>query len=783
MANVVGSSVERVEDARLLTGRGRFTDDVRLPGTLHAAFLRSIVPHARIRRIDVERARTLPGVSAVFTAADFEGVVQPLDFSAGIPGHTLPTFGPLSGDKARYVGDPLAVVVATSRYVAEDALGLIDVEFEELPHVLTVEDALAVGAPVLFEELGDNLVYDALHEYGDVEAAFAAADRVVTATIAQHRFTSSALETRGAVASYDPESGELLYHSSNKSPHMLRVRLSEHLGLPQHRIRVVTKDVGGAFGGKGAIWREDLAVAAASLLLGRPVKWIEDRSENLTAFGGAREEDLDLEAAVDADGVILGLRVRMRMNHGAYPGMWLTPMFAALVRSTILSALRVRAMSFATTIAATNKNTYISYRGPGASETLARERLLDAVAAELGLDAVEIRRRNLLTRAEQPRVQPNGVTVHRAHARETLEAAVELAGYDELRREQERARAEARLVGIGVATSIQPCPGFPDWWRAVGYRTEPEPARVRLEPDGRLTVVTSEMPTGQGHETTLAQVAADCLGVPFGDVHVVFGDTQTTPFYYFGSGASRASNMGAGAVLRATGTLKRRILELAAHLLEVRADDLELADGAVRARGAPSRQVTLEELARRAYREPDAFPPGAAAGLDALEYYEPEEGSGGWAASTHVCVVEVDGETGVVGIRRYVVVEDCGPLINPAVVAGQIRGGIAQGLGGALLEHAAYDEDGQFLAGTFMTYLLPTALEVPEVEIHHLEIPTDDPVPFRGVGESGAIMAPAVLSAAIEDALRPFGVRVDRLPLTPTRILELIGAIPVESPG
>jgi len=761
----LGQSIPRREDVRLLTGRGRFVDDIQLPNMLHAAFLRSPLAHARVLSLGTQAARAMAGVHAVYTAQDLKDLIKPIHFDPHIEGHRVPSYTALSGDKVRFVGDPLAVVVADDRSLAEDALSAIEVEWEPLQAVMTVDEAVASDAPLIFEDLDDNVIYHALHEYGDLDGAFSRADRVIPISIKQARVTSSAMETRGIVVDVNPASEEMTCYASSKAPHMLRGRIAEHLGLDHHQIRVIVKDVGGAFGGKGAVWREDLVVAAASKLLGRPVKWIEDRVENLTAFGGARDQGVEIDAAVQSDGTILALRMRMWLNHGAYPGMWLTPMFAALVRATVLSQLRVDTFAFETLIAATNKNTYISYRGPGSAETLVRERVLDVIAAELDVDPVDIRRKNLLTVEEQPWEMPMGVTVHRAHARETLERAVELADYTALRANQVSARADGRLVGIGIATSIQPCPGFPDWWEAIGYKTEPAPARLRLEPDGTITLVTSEMPTGQGHETTLAQVAAAELGIPFGHVRVVLGDTQTTPFYYFGTGASRSSNMGAKAVISAARELRRRLAELGAARLGLEPYEAELP---------------FAEIARSIYADGDATSLEAA---DVLVYYKPSPTEGGWAASTHLCVVEIDRRFGTIEIQRYIVAEDCGQMINPAVVEGQIRGGITQGIGVTLLEHAAYDEDGQHLAGSYLTYVLPKAQDIPEIEIEHMDIPTDDDFSARGVGESGMLMAPAVLANAIEDALRPFGARVTELPLTPDRVLQLMGELPSESSG
>lgn len=781
VSRMIGSRVQRVEDGRLLTGTGRFVDDVQLPRMLHAAFLRSYMAHGRIASIDVSDALAMPGVVAVYTAAELEGHARPLDFGLGIEGHRPPVHEALCRDKVRYVGDPLAMVVAETRHLAEDAVERIQVELDELPVVVSVVDALAPGAPLLFDELGDNVIHRDAYSFGDVEATFAEAHQVITETFEQHRFGLVSMEGRGCVAHFEPSTGELTFWASTQSTHMLRSRLSEILDHPFHRVRVMAGDVGGAFGGKGAIYREDVAVAVASKLIGRPVKWIEDRAENLTAMGSAREDTLRVDAAVSEAGIILALRIAMTMNHGAYPGMWPAPIFAALCRCTILSALRVPTFAFETTIVATNKNSYVSYRGPGASETLVRERMMDVIANELGMDPVEVRRRNLLRQDEQPWRMPTGATVDRQCALETLDRAVEVVGYDAFREEQREARAQGRLLGIGFATSIQPCPAFPDWWESIGYPSERSPARVRLEPDGRVTVITSEMPHGQGHETTLAQVAADELGVAFDDVRVVLGDTQATPFYYFGTGASRGAPIGAASVLASSRELKDRVLQLASHVLEVGVDDLELRDGAVSAVGAPMRSVALSDLARRAYRSPETLPPEASPDLDVLRHLEADDAPGGWASMTHVCVVEVDRLTGAVSIPRYLVVEHCGQMINPALVDGQIRGGVAQGIGGVLYEHAAYDNQGQFLAGTFQTYLLPSAEGLPKVDIHHLELPSDTHSDFRGVGEGGAIMAPAALANAIEDALAPRGIRINRLPLSPTRMLELMGVIPVDT--
>ena len=786
IGRLIGSRVERVEDERILTGHGRYVDDVRLPGMLHLAFLRSPHAHARILSIDATAARDLPGVHLVLLSEDVTAqVTERMNYDMGVPGHRAPLFDALTGDVVRYVGDPVAAVVADSRAIAEDACAAISVEWQPLAPLLSVEDALAEDATVVFEELGDNIIYDdepGAYDFGDVDGAMAAADRVVELTIDEHRFGLVPMEGRGGVADWDAGERKLTYHASTQSAHLYRMYLSRYLGVPQSRVRVLAGDVGGAFGSKWAMYREDVVIAVASRLLKRPVKWIEDRFENLTALGSAREETVAMRAAVNDDGSILALEAHMTLNHGSYPAQPPAPLFAALARVQITGALRIPNFRWRTTCVATHKNPYVSYRGPGSVETLARERLIDTIARELDLDPLDVRRRNFVTLDEQPVPNATGAVIDRIDALRTLETAVEAIGYDAFRERQRAARAEGRHIGIGMASTIHPFPGPKTWWDALGFPLEGETGRVRIEPDGTVTVYSGQVPHGQGHETTLAQVVADQLGVGLEDVTVVTGDTDRVPFFFFGTGASKGATMASGSVVFPARTLRERVLRIAAEQLEVSPEDLDIEDRTVFVRGARSRSTTLAEVATTAYMAPGTLPAGVETSLEATAKFEGD--TSGWSAATHICTVEVDVETGHVHVDRYVVAEDCGTIIHPGVVEGQIRGGAAQGLAGMLLEHCAYDDEGRPLAASLQDYLVPTAMEIPEIEILHLESgDPDDPVPFRGVGEGGCSQAPGALTNAVEDALRPFGIRLDTFPLTPTRVLELIGTLPAATPA
>jgi carbon-monoxide dehydrogenase large subunit len=769
-----GASVRRSEDPRILTGSGRYVDDIKLPGMLHAAFVRSPLAHARVLSVDVSAARALPGVVAAFTGADLEAMTVPgpdaLSALMGGGGPT-PEFTLLATDKVRFAGDPVAVVVAGSRSLAEDGCELVDVRYDGLPPVVQASFALDPGSPPLFANLGDNIARPhSRRESGDVAATFARADRVIDFHIDVHRHQNVPMEGRGCVVSYDSGSGVLTMYAATQSVHLSRMVVAMRLGMEQDQVRVLAGDVGGSFGLKIGASREELATAAASRALGRPVKWVEDRGENLTASGQAREESFDVRAAVSNDGGLLGLDVKLVIDTGSYPGMG--GMVPSIIEAMLPGPYRLAALGFESTAVTTNKPSYVAYRGPWASETFVRERVIDLIAAELGLDPLEIRLRNVAPRTDPPAVMVTGRPLAGITTRESLERVAQLVDFPAFRRRQAQARADGRYLGIGVATFIEAAPGP----REPGGPGSDDPMgvesmRLRLAGDGTVELFTGQMPHGQSHQTTLAQIAADEFGVPFEQVRVVVGDTDVVPFGL--TGGSRSATMTGGVTLHGARQLKAKVLGFASHLMEASAQDLQITDGQIFVRGDPASAITVAEVARRAAAGQSGE--GVDTGLAVEAAFD--GGEGGWSGGTHCAIVEVDTGTGLVTVERYVVAEDCGALINPAIVDGQIRGGVAQGIGAVLLERSVYDQDGNCQTATFMDYLVPTACDIPRIEIEHLQtVPLDADVNFRGVGEGGMIVAPPTIVNAIENALSPFGVRIYEQHLPPARILELIAA-------
>ncbi len=682
-------------------------------------------------------------------------------------GGPVPEFTLLATDKVRFVGDPVAVVIAESRYLAEDGCELVEVEYDDLPPVASAAVALDPASPPLFANLGDNIARPhSRNEFGDVAGTFAAADRVFDFRIDVHRHQNVPMEGRGCVASYDPDSGRMTMYAATQSVHVSKIAVAMRLGLEQDKIRVLAGDIGGSFGLKIGASREELAAAAASRALGRPVKWVEDRGENLMASGQAREESFDVRAAVSNEGDLLGLDVKMVIDTGAYPAMG--GMVPGIIEAMLPGPYKMAALGFESTGVTTNKASYVAYRGPWASETFVRERVLDLIAKDLGLDPVEIRLRNVAARTEPPAVMLTGRPLVGVTTREGLERVARLVDVPAFRRRQAEARAQGRYLGLGLATFIEAAPGP----RSPDGPSGPmgmESMRLRLDEDGIVVLFTGQMPHGQSHQTTLAQIAADEFGVPFEQVRVVVGDSDVVPFGL--TGGSRSATMTGGVTLHGARQLKAKVLGFASHLMEASAQDLLITEGSVWVRGDPASAISVTEVARRAAT--GQFGDDVDAKLEVEAMFD--GGEGGWSGGTHCAIVEVDVETGLVTVERYVLAEDCGALINPAVVEGQIRGGVAQGIGAVLLERSAYDEDGNFQSSTFMDYLMPTACDVPRIEIEHIEtVPLDDDVNFRGVGEGGMIVAPPTIVNAIEDALAPFGVRIYEQHLPPNRILELI---------
>lgn len=788
----IGQRLPRREDPRFLTGRTRYVDDLRLPRMVHAAFLRSFHAHAEVRAFRIERAAGHPGVVGVLTSEDASHLARPIKADLRLPEWKSSDFPIMGWPRVRFVGEPLAVVAALDRYVAEDAAELIEVDYDLLPVVADAERALESGSPLIHEHWGDNVFMERWTRAGDVESAFAQADLVWERTYRIHRHTGYPMEGRACLVDYRRESGALTFYAATQIPHLMRTELADILGLPENSIRVFAPDVGGGFGIKVHLFPEYVAVALLSMRLDRPVKWVEDAREHLLASTHAREHTHRVRAALRNDGTILGLGVDVVVDCGAY-SVW--PGTAGADPSQAASVLpglyRIVNYEARTRAVATNKCPLGAYRGVGRpAATFTMERLIEDVGRALGLDPVEIRRRNYIRDDEFPYTSVTGLQYDSASPLAALEKAVEAIGYARFREEQMKARAEGRYLGVGFGSFIeQTAHAAAEYARrgtaiVLGFF---DTVSVVLDPSGKVTVDSSLHSHGQGHETTLAQVVAERLGVPLEDVRVRFGDTATVP-YGMGTFASRSAVMGGGAAWKAAESVRRVLLKVAGHVMEVGPDDLEIVGGTIRVKGSPAHRMTVAEVTRLAYHQADRLPPDVRPiDLSSTEMYDAHPGTGAFTNAIHAAVVEVDVATGFVRILRYVVVEDCGTMINPLIVAGQVHGGVAQGIGGALYEQLVYDENGQMLSQTLVEYLLPSALEVPPIEVHHIETPSPFTIGgFKGAGESGAIAPLATLGNAVSDALAPLGVSVDSLPLSPERVLALVrgvsvGTVPVSA--
>jgi aerobic carbon-monoxide dehydrogenase large subunit len=777
-AKLLGARVRRLEDPRVLLGATRYVDDMRLPGTLAIAFVRSPHAHARIVAVDARRASSVPGVHAVLTAADLETILPPLrvahDPATGRPPCRTVVWPVLACGKARFVGEAVAAVVAEDRAIAEDAAGLVDVDWDPLEPVVDVERATAAGAPLVHDDWPDNVYQRVDASLGDVAGTFRAADLVVSETFRSGRHLALPMEGRGTVAAWERATATLTVWASTQMPHVLREHIARLLALPEHSVRVIAVDVGGGFGLKAHIFPEELLPAALARRLGRPVEWIEDRREHLAASQHARDQLVRAELALAKDGTMLGLRAHITADIGAYCEYpW--PTFEANVTATAMPGpYTIRAFAYQTLSVATNKCSIGAYRGVGQPiGVLAMERLVDIAAARLGIDCVELRRRNMIASDAHPWTTVFGTSIESGSHRECLAKAVEMIHRDGAGTRREEARRRGRRRGIGFASYVEVTAPNSQVWQMLGPATGGhEPATVRVETDGCVTVAVGVNSQGQSHETTFAQIAADRLGVTLEDVRVVQGDTATTPRGWVTGGSKSAVATG-GAVLRAAERLREKLLHAASRLCELPVADLDLRDGSVcrAADGAsitPIREIAAAVWLGRAGPTPDGEP-----GLEVTTRYEPPPLT--HSNSTHAVEVDVDVETGRVEIVRYVAVEDCGTILNPLVVDGQIQGGIAQGIGAALYEEIVYDENGQLLTGTLMDYLPPTAADVPRVAIAHIETPSPYTAGgMKGVGEGGAIAPPAAIANAVADALAEFAPRVSRVPLTPERVLAII---------
>jgi aerobic carbon-monoxide dehydrogenase large subunit len=676
----------------------------------------------------------------------------------------------------RMTGEPVVLVIADSRYRAEDAGQLVDVHYRDLPPVLSIEDALADNAPAIHDEVPDNLFNKFETTTGDLDDAFAEADELVELEIRQQRYCAVAMEMRVAIASYDRASGELTAWLSSQVPHIARTGLAKHLGLPENKVRVIAPDMGGGFGAKCVLYPEDVAVAAASRLLGRPVRWVSDRAEDLHATTHGREQLHRIRAAATSDGRVLAVSSEIYAANGAYaPWPYTAALDSGQASENVTGPYDIPAYARRVRAVVTNKAPMGPYRGVGrVIACLGIERAMDELAARVGLDPLEVRRRNLVR--EFPHTTAVGLRFESGDYAGMLDLLEDAIGWKRLRAENEKLRTRGVYRGLGVALAVEQSAYGPQALASrkmeltLGYDT----SSIRVEPDGRVRVAVGLHNHGQGHETTIAQIAAAQLGIDPGDVQVVWGDTEIVP-YGLGTWASRSTVCCGGATILASRDVRDKVLRLAAEMLEASVDDLELADGEVTVRGAPGRGVSFREVARRAAFEPDQLADGEEPGLESTRRFVPPD-PGTFSSSAHAAHVELDPETGAVRVLRYVVAEDCGTIVNPMIVDGQVQGGVAQGIGGALYEHLVYDEAGNLVSGSLMDYLVPTACELPPVEVRHLESPTPFvPGGFKGMGEGGAVNSPAAIVSAVNDALRPFGVVANHTPITPEWVLDALG--------
>ena len=780
----VGTALHRKEDARFVAGRGTYLDDLSRPGILHCAMLRSPHAHARIVRVDTRAAEALPGVLAVLTGAEaarMSGPIRPL----------IPTPVPLRDyclavDCARFAGEPVAAVAAVDRATAEDAGERIVVEYEPLPVAVDPEAAIEPGAPLLYPELGTNVLWHDTFTYGDVDGAFARADGVLGEHFEIQRYASTPLETFGVIAEHDAGRDAYTFWTNDQRPGLTLAILAESLGVPQSRLRLVVPDVGGGFGNK----RRPAYLLIAALLArkaGRPVKWIEDRLENLAALMHAANAVMRLELAYRADGTVLALRARDVTDEGKN---LVSPTQHNLIKlGNIANGYRIEAIQYEAYSVLTNKCPTGANRGIGKPfMCFAVERVMTLLARRLGLDPAEVRMRNYVRSEEMPYTTPPGARYDSGDYPATLRTALARFDYAGWRAEQGRARAAGRLLGIGIATSVEPAgTNLASYELITGRRAasgSAEAAMVRVEPDGTVRAAIGNPGSGQGYETAIAQIVADELGVTPDAVSVERGfDSTTTPWLYLsGNYSNKFSVTDVGAVVGAARKVREKLLRIAAHRLEAALDDLELADGQARVRGAPDTALTLRELARTAYADVLGLPPGEEPGLEARHAHQnplaEPVGPGRrvrsqlvFSNAAHVTLVEIDPRTGFVKILKHVVVHDCGRELNPLIVEGMVHGSTVHGMGAALLEEFRYDEGGQLLTATFMDYLKPTTLDVPDIEVDRLEHPSPfTPLGAKGVGEGGAIPGPAAVANAVEDALGHLGVVVRALPITPERV-------------
>jgi carbon-monoxide dehydrogenase large subunit len=761
--------MKRLEDPRLVRGAGTYTDDVRLPGMLHASILRSPHAHARIQKIDVSAAKAIPGVVAVLTGADVNEACGLVPCAAAIPDLKAPKHTVLAKDRVYFVGHPVAVAIATDPYIASDASDAIDVDYDPLPVVTNLEEAVKPGTPLTHPDLGTNIAYTHSVSGGsDIDDAFRKADRILKHRLYHQRLTPMPIEPRGAIAAYHPGEGSLTLWSSTQIPHLLRTLLPGMIGVAENKLRIVAPEVGGGFGCKLNVYAEEALICHLAMRLNTPVKWIESRRDNAAATIHGRDQIGEYEVAVKNDGTILGIKTRTLADLGSYLQL-LTPAVPTLTGLVLTGSYRIPAVKIDIIGVYTNKMSTDAYRGAGRPEaTYLIERLMDFIAHELGIDRIQLRQKHFPKPSEFPFATACGVTYDSGDYQAALTEAKKIGNWDQLLKDRAAARAAGKLSGIGVSTYVEICGMGPSKAMPAGGW---EWGCVRMEISAKVTVITGVSPHGQGQETTFSQIVGDRLGVPIGDVVILHGDTNVA-HYGRDTYGSRATAVGGSAIVMCIDKIVAKAKQIAAHVLETTADHVEFANGTFSSPGVSTRQLSWADVAGEAYIAKN-LPAGLEPGLEASSFFEPENFT--YPFGTHICAVEVDRDTGQVKITKYIAVDDCGPQINPLIVEGQVQGGIAHSIGQVLFERTVYDENGQLLTGEFMDYPLPRAADIPEYVLGATVTPTPvNPLGIKGVGEAGTIGATPAIANAVLDALEPLGVTHLDLPMTPERVWQAI---------
>jgi len=764
----VGQAMKRKEDPRLVSGTSTYVDDVVLPGMLHMAVTRSIHAHARIKRVDTSKAQKLPGVIAVVTGEEVTAHCGLTPCAASLPNMKKALRPLLAMNKVRFVGEPIAAVVAENKYIARDAADLVEIDYEPLPVVVDPEKAMDPASPRLYEEFSDNIAFNFFFESGNTEEAFKKADVIVKERLINQRLAPVTMEPRGVVASYRKPDNELVVWCSTQTPHGLRTLLANMLHVPENQTRVIAPEVGGAFGCKVDLYAEDGLVGYLAKKTGRPVKWIEGRRENLAATIHGRGQIDDVELALKKDGTILGMRVKAIADLGAFLSFF-TPMIPTLTGLLAPGCYKVPALKFDLVGVLTNKMATDAYRGAGRPEaTYLIERIVDVAAQKLKIDPAEIRRKNFPQPSEFPFKTSGGVIYDSANYEAALDLALERADYKALRQKQAQLRKQGKYMGIGLSSYVEICSAGPS--HAVGGGGW-EAGTVRIERTGKVSVLTGVSPHGQGQETSFAQIVADGFGIEPDDVVTIHGDTGRVPSG-IGTFGSRGTSVGGTAVYLAVQDLKEKMKKIAAHLLESTPDKIEFGVGKLLVKGEPGRSINFSDIVTVAYNAVK-LPPGLEPGLEATRYFEPSNFT--FPFGSHVCVVEIDGETGEPKITKYVAVDDCGNVINPLLVEGQIHGGLVQGIGQALQEEVVYDENGQLLTGSLLDYAVPRAHDFPEFELDRTVTPSPvNPLGLKGVGEAGTIGSTPAVVNAIVDALSPFGITHIDMPVRSEKVWRIL---------